>query len=760
MLNLNKPSDMQKLFFFFAFLFIFQENIAQINAENSPLLVKNTSEKIKLDGVLDEQAWQNAEKLPTFWEFFPKDSVKAKYQTEVLLTYDEKNIYIGAKMYSLGNVYITPSFRRDFRAVGNDNISFVFDTFNDKTNSFLFGINPYGVVREALLYNGGTTNEYLNMFWDNKWNGVSKMYDGYWICELAIPLTTLRFKEGSTQWNFKAYRFDTQANEQSTLVRIPQNQILINLGYSMPIAFEKPLKKSGANISIIPYLSAGSTHDFENLKNPAAGNKINFGGDAKIGITSGLNLDLTVNPDFSNVEADRQIVNLTRFDVNFPEQRQFFLENSDLFTGFGSFNNNPFVPPAGTLGTAGSSQIVSPFFSRQIGIGLDTITGLNVQNRILYGARISGKIDDNWRVGLLNTQTAADDFKGVPSMNYSVAALQRKVFGRSNIAAVFVNKQVLGNETSNRASYNRVAGLEYNLASKDNRWTGKVFYHQVFTPLAIKDKFAHGFVLNYSVRKLIAKWAHDWVGKGFDAEVGFVPRKNFFHINPTIGFNHFLNRRIINRVSYGVAYDQFNQPGLGVTDRRAGPFLLLGFQNTSNVLLTVNQNYTYLFNNFDALRSNRTLPSLKKGSSYTYYNFSANYVSDQRKKMAIFFQPLIGQYFDGNIVSLVGNASYRFQPYGFLSVNFSYNNLKLSTGKNQVYLVGPKLDLTFTKSIFWTTFVQYNSQFKNLNVNSRLQWRFAPVSDFFLVYTDNYNSETWMPKNRAILAKVTYWLNL
>ncbi len=742
------------LLLFISFLFLLQTQ-----AQQAPT-VKFITEKIKLDGALDEQAWQTAEKMPSFWEFFPKDSIKAKYQTEILLAYDEKNIYIGAKLYSPGNNYVTPSFRRDFRAGGNDNVSFLFDTFNDKTNSFLFGMNPYGVMREALLYNGGTANEYFNMYWDNKWSAISKMYEGYWICELSIPLTTLRFKEGSKQWNFKAYRFDTQANEQSTLMRIPQNQIIMNLGYSMPIIFEKPLKKSGANISFIPYLSASSTHDFEHPENPAAGNKLNFGGDAKIGITSGLNLDLTANPDFSNVEADRQVVNLTRFDVNFPEQRQFFLENSDLFTGFGSFNTNPFVPPSGTLGTSAGNQLVSPFFSRQIGISLDTVTGTNVQNRILYGARISGKIDDNWRVGVLNTQTLADDFKGTPSMNYSVAALQRKVFGRSNIAAIFVNKQVLGREREGVNRYNGVAGLEYNLASKDNRWTGKAFYHQVFSPTDINEKFAHGFMLNYSVRKLIAKWSHDWVGKGFDAEVGFVPRKNFFHINPTIGFNYFPNSRLLNRVSYGLAYDQFNQLGLGLTDRQAGPFLLLGFQNTSNLLITFNQNYTFLFNDFDALRSNRKLPSLKKSTSYTYYNFSTTYVTDQRKKLAVFFQPLIGQYFDGNIVSLVGNASYRFQPYGFFSVNFSYNNINLSTGKNQVYLVGPKLDLTFTKSLFWTTYVQYNSQFKNVNVNSRLQWRFAPVSDIFLVYTDNYNTETWMPKNRAILAKVTYWLNL
>ncbi|AFK01797.1 putative membrane associated hydrolase [Emticicia oligotrophica DSM 17448] len=748
---------MNRLFLLILFFTFF----IQAKAQHIPT-VKVLNEKIKLDGVFDEPAWQNAEKMPSFWQFFPKDSIKAKYQTEIMLCYDSKNVYIAAKMYSAGKKYVTPSFRRDFRAGGNDNVSFLFDTFNDKTNSFLFGINPYGVMREALLYNGGTANEYFNIYWDNKWEAVTKIYDDYWTCELAIPFSTLRFKDGNSQWNFKAYRFDTQSNEQSTLMRIPQNQIIMNLGYSMPIKFEQPLKKAGANISIIPYVSAGSTRDFEHPENPNAGNKLNFGGDAKVAVTSGLNLDLTFNPDFSNVEADRQVINLTRFDVNFPEQRQFFLENSDLFTGFGGYNTNPFVPPAGSLGvSAAGNQIVSPFFSRQIGIGIDTTTNLSVQNRITYGARISGKIDDNWRVGVLNTQTAADSYKGIASMNYSVAALQRRVFGRSNIAAIFVNKEVLGKELSKGVNaYNRVAGLEYNLASKDNRWNGKLYYHQVFSPISVNEKFAHGFSLNYSVRKLIAKWSHDWVGKGFDAEVGFVPRKNFFHINPTIGFNIFPKSRTFNRISYGVAYDQYSQPGLGVTDRQAGPFLLLGFQNSANILMTLNQNYTYLFNDFDALRSNRTLPSLKKGTSYTYYNFSANYVSDLRKKFSVNFQPLIGQYYDGSIVSMVGTASYRFQPYGFLSVNFSYNDIHLSTGSNKVYLFGPKFDLTFSKSLFWTSYVQYNSQIKNVNVNSRLQWRFAPVSDFFLVYTDNYNSEAWMPKNRAILAKVTYWLNL
>jgi hypothetical protein len=734
--------------------------ILAFTQNEAPYKVKFANEKITIDGVLDEQTWQNTATVGSFWQYFPSDTLKAVYQTEVKIAFDDKHIYLSAKCYAKHNKYITFSYRRDYRAGSNDNVSFVFDTFNDQTNAFLFGMNPFGVMREALLYNGATDNSFFSEFWDNKWVGQSKMYDKYWVCEIAIPLTTLRFKEGTTKWNFKSYRFDTQINENSTLVQIPQNQLIMNLGYSIPIEFEKPLKKPGANISLIPYIAAGRSRDFINPKNPNNGSRFNVGGDAKIAVTSGLNLDLTVNPDFSNVEADRQVINLTRFDLNFPEQRQFFLENSDLFSGYGSYVINPFLPPQGNLGGTGN-QIMSPFFSRQIGIAKDSTTGLAVQNRILYGARLSGKLDDNWRIGLLNAQTADDEFKGISGANFTVASVQRKVFSRSNIAAIFVNKHTLHPEMSNKLTrFNRVGGLEYNFSSKDSRWQGKAYYHQSFSETKQKDAFANGFSLMYSVLKYTFRWAHDWVGKGYDAEVGFLPRKDFFHISPTLGISFYPRTKLVNRYSVGIAYDQYSMPNIGVTDRTAGPFISMSFQSSARMLLSLNQNYTYLFSDFDALRSNGKLPVLQKGGNYTYYNASLNYFSDQRKKWWLFAQPLVGQYYNGKIVSLSGSLNYRYQPYIALAMNFTYNYIDLPIGQNNVVLFGPRLDWTFSKSVFLTTFLQYNSQFENMNINTRLQWRFAPVSDFFLVYVDNYNTADGQPRNRSIQAKLTYWFNL
>ena len=151
---------------------------------------------------------------------------------------------------------------------------------------------------------------------------------------------------------------------------------------------------------------------------------------------------------------------------------------------------------------------------------------------------------------------------------------------------------------------------------------------------------------------------------------------------------------------------------------------------------------------------------MKKGEGYTYYNASLNYFSDQRKKWWIFAQPLIGQYYNGNIVSLAGALNYRYQPYLALAMNFTYNHIDLPIGQNNVFLLGPRLDWTFSKKVFLTTFLQYNSQFENMNINTRFQWRFAPVSDFFLVYIDNYNTADGQSRNRSIQAKLTYWFNL
>lgn len=197
--------------------------------------VKYTTEKIQLDGILDDSAWTFAESAGDFQQYFPSDKVPAQYQTDIRMLTDDTTLYIGMTVHTPGSKYVIPSLERDFRASGNDNISLVFDTFNDGTNAFLFGINPYGVRREVLISGGGQDVESgFTTSWDVKWKAETKIYDNYYTAEIAIPLTSLKFAEGETKWRFQSYRFDMQSNERSNWFVIPQNQSVINLEPAPP----------------------------------------------------------------------------------------------------------------------------------------------------------------------------------------------------------------------------------------------------------------------------------------------------------------------------------------------------------------------------------------------------------------------------------------------------------------------------------------------------------------------------------------------
>ena len=191
----------------FWFLFLALTTFAFGQNKEKEIFVKFIDQPILIDGDLSENIWEEAFKAADFQQYFPSDSILAKQKTSIKMLYDQVNLYLGVKVYTSGNDFIIPSLQRDFRAGNNDNISFIFDTFNDGTNAFLFGINPLGVRREALISNGGSDLNGFTTSWDVKWRGETKINDGYYTVEMAIPLTSMKFKEGETKWRFNSYRF-------------------------------------------------------------------------------------------------------------------------------------------------------------------------------------------------------------------------------------------------------------------------------------------------------------------------------------------------------------------------------------------------------------------------------------------------------------------------------------------------------------------------------------------------------------------------
>lgn len=705
------------------------------------------TEPIRIDGLLDEPDWQTVRGANNFFQQFPMDSCLAVGQTVVRILHDDNYIYVGAVMYNLPDPrkYVTPSLRRDYRGEANDAIVIVFDPFQDNTNAFQFGVNPFGVQREGLVANGGSMSSDLDLSWDNRWFAAGKPYDGYWVGEFAIPLKSLRYRENSDTWNIKMYRVDSEYGERSVWPATPRQFPIMNLAYMNKLVWSKPLGKAGGNVVAIPYVSSNYSED--HIDNTGIKRGLGLGGDAKVGLGPSLNLDLTFNPDFSQVEVDEQVTNLDRFEIFFPEKRQFFLENADLFSSFGV-------------------ERMRPFFSRRIGVARDEETGQNVQNPIYMGARLSGKLDDDWRVGLLNMQTARDRSINQPSVNYTVAALQRKVFSRSNIGLIAINKSPLHDDFiadtlgESVFDHNRVLGVDYNLRSKDNKWAGKAFLHHSFEADQPDDAFAAGAEMAYATNPLEVFITSQWVGENYNPEVGYARRVGYQRVASASWRNFYPKKGIINRHGPGFDFDVLGNPENGLTDWDVNLMYRISFQNTAMFNARLRREYVFLLNAFDPTNTGGV--ALPAYSDYFQNLLIASYTSDFRKPLNIELETRSGGYYGGSRINLNGSINYRIQPYGVLSVDFSYNRIRLPAPYSDanLMLIGPRFNITFSRSVFWTTFIQYNNQIDNVNINSRFQWRFAPVSDLFVVYTDNYLPTGLVNKNRALVLKMTYWLNL
>lgn len=730
--------------FFCSFTLLLYALTALSQTENKSFTVKHISNDVVIDGILDESFWENAESAHDFQQYFPSDSVLAEQPTEIKMVVDNTTLYIGITIWSIGNDWVTPSLKRDYRAGSSDNISLMFDTFNDGTNAFLFGINPYGVRREILISGGGQDfRRGFNTAWDVKWKGESKIYDGYYTSEMAIPLTSFKFKEGETKWRFQSYRFDMQTNERSVWHKVPQNQILSSLAFMGEMNFEKPLGRSRTPLAIIPYINTIAEKDFTADK---SNTNLKIGGDAKIAIGNGMNLDITVNPDFSNVEVDAIITNLTRFEVSLPEKRQFFIDNSDLFNSFGG------------------GRDANPFFSRRIGIARDTM-GNSIENRILGGVRLSGKLNENWRLGVLSIQTADDIENEIASNNNTMLAIQKKVFARSNIGMFFINRQSFKEYdfVERDDEYNRVLGIDYNLASKDNKWVGKLYTHKSFQPDDNEGNLSAGAFLGRNSKYLNIFTDFVYIDEDFRSDLGFIRRTDIMKSAAAIEASYWPKSKTINKTSLELFSVYTWRPGLDYknTDFNYRLAWDTQFQDQSECWVDFSNRFIFLTGDFDPTRTEGGVP-LPGNQGYHFNEVEFGYQSNRGNVFSYELESSIGRFFNGKRFSIESRLNLRIQPKASIGLEISYDKLSLPDPYSSAdfWLISPKVDITFSKSIFWSTLIQYSNQRDNLGINSRLQWRFAPLSDLFLVYNDNYSIDVFAPRYRSINLKFTYWLNI
>lgn len=709
--------------------------MAQKKNESCQLQMRKAVSPVKIDGVIDEAAWQQAGVTTQFHMVLPMDTSLAKLRTDVRMTYDDNNIYLLVENYTTGEgPYMVESLRRDFSFLKNDNFLLFMDPFDDQTNGFTFGANAAGAQWDGLMYDGGK----VDLSWDNKWTSVVKNYPDKWVFEAAIPFKTIRYKKGITKWGINFSRNDLKTTEKSAWAPVPRQFATASLAYTGSLVWDAAPPEAGANVSLIPYLLGGISKDYD--KGTKETYRRDAGLDAKVAVTSSLNLDLTVNPDFSQVDVDKQVTNLDRFELFYPEKRQFFLENGDQFSNFGY-------------------STIRPFFSRRIGLG-----GVPIR----FGARLSGKINKDWRLGVMNMQTGKQEETGLPAQNFTVAALQRRVFSRSNLGFIFINKESVNYDPSKVTDqpvynkYNRNMGLEYNLASSNNFWTGKAMLLKSYSPGKTGHDMAHAANLQYTSKEWNISWQHEYVGRNYNAEVGYVPRQGYVKIAPQVTHLFFpLSGKVLSHGPQVTSTWFFDEKNLHRTDNETMLNYGIVFRKRNTLNVWASNTYIQLLQPFDP--TNTRKDSLLTGSQYNWNTVGVDYVSKPQSLFTYALSARYGGYYaDGTRLMTNTELGYRFQPYVSiaLSANYNYINLPRPWGTNSFWLVGPRLDVTMTNTLFFTGFMQYNGQQKNMNLNTRFQWRYRPASDLFIVYTDNYLPEPFFVKNRALVLKLVYWFNI
>ena len=730
--------------------------LSKLNAQEDGLRLRDeyqynisrTQESINVDGQLNEAIWQQAQKATDFFYITPIDNKQVEQidQTDVMMTYDDRNIYVAAICRGEPPFLVT-SLKRDGNSFWDgDTFMVSFDPGNERTNGYGFATNSAGVQFDTELAgnlgtrNGGGSSGF-NRAWNNKWRCETKVYGDHYVIEIAIPFKTLRYGTSKT-WGVQFNRGNAKSNTFQAWTPVPRQFFGPDLGYNASLIWDEVPKKAKSNIAVIPYILASTSKDIE-AGTPSDEN-FDFGADAKIAVTSSLNLDVTVNPDFSQVDVDQQVTNLSTVNIRFPEQRIFFVENSDIFSDFG-------IPP------------MRPFFSRKIGLRED---GSSIP--ILYGTRLTGNLTKDTRIGLMNLQTKSVEEE--PGNNYSALAFNHRLFGRSVVKGFFHNRVGYSDGGFVEGDYSRRAGLELDYRSQNgyNRFAGA--YSLSFGE-GIRDKNAYFHTLaqlgNQNFRFYINIAG---IGKNYSDDMGFIQQQNQYDAvaeeTIQIGYDH-----LYSSTTYSIFPNNdkinthvFSMEHIGDMERVQNQIfnytVRLGYEmalaNTSRFSVGINPTYRRLLYPFTF--TDNPLPA----KEYNWTEFELEYQSDVRKNLSYAIGGGIGGFYSGTRKNISAEVNYRQQPWGNFGFTFEANELTFDEefGNSTLLLIGPKLELNFNRDLFWTTFFQYNTQSDNFNINSRIQWRFQPLSDLFLVYTDNYTIEMWGPKNRTFVLKLNYWLNI
>jgi len=717
------------------------------------LRAQRIAEPPNLDGLVNETFWQDLDVATDFIQQNPDEGKVSAERTEIRIAFDDRNLYFGIICFDSQpeNIVVTQN-RRDGELEDTDSIQILLDTFDDDQNAFIFGTSPTGIEFDGQVSKAGQTRgggggparagggggaqrggaAAFNLNWDAVWSVRSQITERGWESEIAIPFRTLRYKPGASVWGLNVMRNLRRRNELSYWSPISRAFELAQVGAAGSLSGLET--RTLRNLKLLPYVLGGFSQDYAREGNQTKVER-DAGLDLKYSLTPSITLDATVNTDFAQVEVDDEQVNLTRFDLFFPEKRPFFLENS----GFFEF---------------GTPQEVEIFFSRRIGLDED-----RNPVPIDVGARVSGKAGP-YHIGLLNMQTRSVD-GAAPANNYSVARFSRELPNRSSIGVIGVNRQSTSRFGDSR-KYNRTFGADANIGiGKFGNWFNYVAKTQ--TPGITDSDHVYSSRFEYDDSRHEFNLGYLEVGHNFNPEVGFLQRDGFKKPQYFYRYTHYLDGGPIRSIEPHVLGD--NWYTLGTNQKESGfehYHLDSRWQNGGRIGVAFNRNFERLDIPFE-VHPGIFVPV----GRYQFNETIVNAQSDPSATVFVSGNAASGDFYDGSIRSLRGSLGVRKGNNLTWTGSWVRNFIELPVGDFNTDLVGLRFNWSFTPKSFLQTFSQYNSRTEQIGHNIRLGLLSTSSTGLYIVYnTANLTRDYLDPHeverrtlSRALFIKFNYLLD-
>lgn len=717
----------------FASLLLFAPSLAA--AENPPafpapvLAALPITDTIVVDGVLDEPAWQKAAVGTGFRQRLPKELEPATEETEVRILYTADTLYVGVKAFdSQPGKIVAKEMGQDLELWRDDSLFLLLDTFHDRRNAYVFETNPNASRTDGLVTDEGRV---WSTDWDGVWSVGARIVADGWEAEFAIPFSTLRFDPSLDVWGFQLRRTLRRANEISFWAPIGRDADVFRMSRAGHLQGLGGMRQ-GRALRVKPYVS-GSSRQAEAATAGASrgeGEDLEAGLDLKWGITRGMSLDVTVNTDFAETEVDEQRINLNRFSLFFPERREFFLENAGIFE-FG-----PQLPTEDPLFKA--------FFSRRIGIANGQSTPLE------GGLRLAGR-QGPWSLGLLGVRTGElapfGDAPGAPQEDWGVLRVKRNLGTRSNLGFIATSRE------DGEGGSNRVFGFdgEWKPNERLSFWGYGIGSEG---PGRDSDGSSGGFGAAYADSAWSWSLGAAHLGERFNPEAGFLLRQGNVYAG---------------RVEYE---PQSSRPGINETETslRAAVYTFEdGELETIDANLSVygvsfaSGDYVELFTQYrfeDIVEAFELAPgaALPIGE-YSWADIGVYYETSPSRPWAAEGWIVRGDFFDGR--RFAGELTLQYRPNKFVrtSTTFNHTEIDLQSDAFVAEVLRQRLDVALSPDLAISAFFQRASLAELASLNLRLAWHYRPGSDFFVVFSQSWDSPSYSQlkgRDRQVIVKLTY----